>query len=207
VRFAEVLSLHDHRYDHGQRDTLSSVVGNHGASELLAYEQAKGRLQRQVDRLAEIRTNTNFILATTALVGSFLGARALDASGVDALEVVALIALVLGVLCGIRPLWPIRDHQPHALTRTVASRIGGPRLEDWLGLNLMWRGNVRVEDVARLGREPGGEGVYARVAHELEKRAEDDSQLIDKRLRWTMGCALLLALQVLLWAVALIASG
>ena len=84
----------------------------------IAYEQASERLQRQVNRLAEIRSTTSFLLAATALVASFFGDKALDASNIEPLEGIALGALVGGVLCGIIPLWPISDREPASLRRS-----------------------------------------------------------------------------------------
>jgi hypothetical protein len=98
----------------------------------LAYEQAKGRLQRQVDRLHEVRSTTNFLIAATALVASFLGDKALQPSGagkalkpsdIGLLEYLALGALALGVFCGIRALMAIKDHEPANVAGHPASRI------------------------------------------------------------------------------------
>ncbi len=169
------------------------------ARALLAYEQAKGRLQRQVDRLGEMRSTTNFLLAATALVASFLGREALNKDGINhTIEAVAVVALVIGVLCGIRPLWPIRDQEPRPRVAQIARWFG---LEEWAGLDLMWRGNVKVETVQELPSDASE--AHRALAAELERRAVANAELLDKRLRWLMACALLLALQVILWSLSL----
>ena len=165
----------------------------------LAYEQASGRLQRQVARLAEGRSMASFLLAATGLVASFLGDHALE-SDVGPIEILALAALLLGVLCGIRPLHPIPDREPPEISAMPITRVSKDRMH-----LVTWRGAVPVEQVLALAAEaPDDAGVYAAVAQELEARAMVDAGLLDGRLKWVEACGGFLGLQVVLWAVALI---
>jgi len=83
-------------------------------AQVLAYEQAKSRLERQVDRLSELRSTTGVYLAATAAVASFLGARSLETGSLEWLEVLALGALLLGVACGVFAMRPFPDHEHRA---------------------------------------------------------------------------------------------
>src|SRR5829696_4251761 len=89
---------------------------------VLAYEQANGRLQRQVARLAEGRSMASFLLAATGVAASFLGDNALE-SGVGAWQALALATLVVGVLCGIQPLRPIPDREPPDISGLPVTRV------------------------------------------------------------------------------------
>lgn len=166
---------------------------------VLAYEQAYGRLQRQVARLAEGRSMASFLLAATGLVASFLGERALGERGIGTLELLALIALVAGVLSGIRPLRPIPDREPDEISALPVTRVA----DDQMHL-VAWRGNVPVNHVLSLTAETAdSDSAYLAVAKELEARARVDAKLLDGRLKWVEACGGLLAVQVVLWSLAL----
>jgi len=83
-----------------------------GELERLAYDIATRALADQDAAIDEIRTRTGTLLAAVSLVASFLGGRALDASGFTWTNLVAFVAFGLSALSCIYVLFP----------RTVAQR-------------------------------------------------------------------------------------
>jgi hypothetical protein len=72
----------------------------------LSYELSLRALDQQERALEELRNRTGTLLAASALVASFLGARAIDRVGVDGLAVIPLLAFVASVLLSVYVLVP-----------------------------------------------------------------------------------------------------
>src|SRR5712691_4606295 len=65
---------------------------------LLAYELSQRMLAQQEMRLDELRARTGTLLAASSVATSFLGPRAIDRNGVDALALLALTAFAVSVI-------------------------------------------------------------------------------------------------------------
>jgi hypothetical protein len=77
-----------------------------GELEQLAYDLATEALKQQDSTLDELRTRTGTLLAAASLVASFLGARAVDRTGLDWLNVLALVAFTSSALLSVYVLFP-----------------------------------------------------------------------------------------------------
>jgi hypothetical protein len=108
----------------------------------LAYEQACGRLQRQVARLGESRSMASYLLAATGVVASLLGGKVLDKQDLELIATVLVVSagvtFALGLMCGVRILRPIHDKEPTEIGALPSLELVGqePRVQ--------WRGNVSV---------------------------------------------------------------
>jgi hypothetical protein len=127
----------------------------------LAYERAAAVLDHQRARLSEIRTNSSILLAATALAASFLGDWSLD-KGEGAFAGLALGAFVLGILCGIAPVWPVIQ-TPRAGLRGVLSRLVSPGVALRLTGGLSWRRGPTAQDVLAMDHDGVG-SAYATLA-------------------------------------------
>lgn len=73
----------------------------------VVYELALRSLDQQERELGELRARTNTLIAASALIASFLGAAAIDASGkVSGWAVVALLAFGVTAVLSLAVLWP-----------------------------------------------------------------------------------------------------
>jgi hypothetical protein len=75
----------------------------------LGYDLSLRALQQQEAALDELRSRTGTLLTGTALVTSFLGARALESDGNTLLAVLGLIAAVACILSSVSVLAPKRN--------------------------------------------------------------------------------------------------
>jgi hypothetical protein len=166
------------------------------AVDALAYERAVALVEQQRARLSEIRTNSSILIAATALVASFLGKWSLD-KGEGTFGGLALGAFVLGILCGVAPIWPVIQ-TPGAGVRGLLSRIFSPSVAMKLTGGLWWRRGPTVQDI--LSMEPRGEAsAYRRLAVALSDYAAENDKIINRRTTWVVACGGLLAVQVVLW--------
>jgi hypothetical protein len=173
------------------------VADDHAtAVHALAYERATAVLDHQRARLSEIRTNASILLAATALVASFLGNWSLD-KGEGTFAGLALGAFVLGIFCGIAPVWPVIQ-TPRAGLRGLLSRLVPPALAIKVTGGLSWRRGPTIQDV--LAMDDGGVGgAYATLAVALSDCAAENDKIINRRSAWVVACGVLLAVQVVLW--------
>jgi hypothetical protein len=162
----------------------------------LAYERAAAVLDHQRARLSEIRTNSSILLAATALVASFLGDWSLD-KGEGTFGVLALGTFVLGILCGIAPVWPVIQAQNAGL-RGLLSHLLSPRAAKRLTGNLTWGRGPSAREILAM-TDVGTATAYARVAAALGDCAAENDSIINRRSAWVVACGLLLAAQVVLW--------
>lgn len=161
----------------------------------LAYERASATMDHQRARLSEIRTNSSILLAATALVASFLGKWSLD-KGEGTFGDLAIAAFVLGILCGIAPVWPViqtpaaglRGLLSLVISRDTSARVTG---------GLLWGRGPSVPEILGMDRT----NAYELVAKELDACASNNDKIIRRRSAWVVGCGLFLAAQVLLWIV------
>jgi hypothetical protein len=167
----------------------------------LAYERASARLDQQRARLSEIRTNASILIAATALVASFLGKWSLD-KGEGVFGRVALVAFVLGILCGIAPVWPVLETS-QAGVRGLLSRVTSADSAAKLTGGLLWGRGPTVAEVLTID-EPR---VYEELATALDRCASDNEKIIVRRSTWVVGCGTFLAVQVVLWIVNGLAEG
>jgi hypothetical protein len=167
----------------------------------LAYERITATLDHQRARLSEIRTNSSILLAATALVASFLGKWSLD-KGEGTFSAVALAAFVLGILCGIAPVWPVTQ-TPDTGLRGIVSRVPLRNVATKLNKGPFWRRGPTVPEI--LGME--ATSAYEQLATALSRLAADNDRIINRRSSWVAACGVLLAAQVLLWVTnGLVAS-
>ena len=80
-----------------------------GGLEQLAYQLSAQLLSHQESALDEVRARTGTLLAASALVASFLGAQAIEKTGLSALTVLALAAFVASTLPSVYVLLPKRN--------------------------------------------------------------------------------------------------
>jgi hypothetical protein len=169
----------------------------------LAYERAVAVLDHQRARLSEIRTNSSILLAATALVASFLGKWSLD-KGDGTFGALALGAFVLGVLCGIAPVWPVVQ-TPRAGLRGLLSRLMSPSTAAKLTGGLLWGRGPTVRDILAMEKD-GPASAYATLAIALSDCAAENDKIINRRSAWVVACGLCLAAQVVLWVVNALAE-
>lgn len=168
----------------------------------IAWDTAQARLGRQGARLAELRTNSSVLLAASALVATFLGEASLGGAQPTGWGWAAIVCFVLGILAGIRPLWPVRDRAAATAGDRLLSAV--PLLGDWLaqksGVQLVWRSNLPLAEIA-------GQAAEERFAsaHKLMIYADENQRLIARRARWIMWASLFLFAQALAWTLDLIA--
>jgi hypothetical protein len=145
----------------------------------LAYEASLRALDQQRRSLEEIRARTGVLLAAAALSASFLGARALDRHVEALVTALALAALMLTLLAGIRVL---------ALHEQLAFSLSGSTLHASL---------LFCRDRADQHRQLADwlDAISARNKPSLER--------IETRLQIT---ATALATQIVLWTVAITTS-
>jgi hypothetical protein len=144
----------------------------------------------------------NFLIAAHGLVASFLGAKALDPGNIRALDDLALLALVTGVLCAIMVLRPIRDTEPETVAGKPMFLMSKSELRC-----VTWRGAVPVDHVLAVDNgKPDGMSTLEALAREVEARARSDANFLDRRLVFVQLCGWLLAAQVLLWSAALVVA-
>src|SRR5215210_8869613 len=103
--------------------------------QLLAYEHAKSRLERQVDRLSELRSTIGVYLAATAAVASFLGAKSVESGSFEVFEALALGALLAGVGCGVLGMRPFPDRENEATEGKPVDKVDDKDLH-----HVKWRG-------------------------------------------------------------------
>jgi hypothetical protein len=168
----------------------------------VAFEIQTGRLAAQRSRLAEIRTNSSVLLAATALVASVLGKTSLDRSGLNTANWCALIFLILSVLAGIRPLWPVRDVERSRTEDLMKKLRLSERLREGSGVPLVWRATLSVKEVADLAKRDASR-IRLLVAAELEAHSAANGRLINRRSHWVMASSIFLSAQVISWAVGL----
>jgi hypothetical protein len=168
----------------------------------VALEIQTARLDAQRSRLAEMRTNSSVLLATTALVASFLGKTSLDRSGLDAANWCALIFLIFSVLFGIRPFWPVRDLERSRTEALMRKLPFGERLLRRSGVQLVWRSTLSVKQVADLAERDASQ-IRLLAAAELEAHAAVNGDLINHRSIWVMASSILLCAQVIAWVIGL----
>jgi hypothetical protein len=190
--------------DGGRRPIDGVGVSQEAAK--VALELVRSRLDRQGVRLAEIRTNSSVLLATTALIASFLGKSSIDQNGLSEANWVAIAFLVAGVLLGIRPLWPVRDPSGTSIPTKVlcAVPLFGKRLVKLFGGDSLWFGAPPVYEVAALDAQPNVETRLA-VANSLEANVEANQKILNRRSRWVIHTSLCLFGQVVAWTLALAA--
>jgi hypothetical protein len=174
-----------------------------GAGEL-AFELAKSRLDRQVARLVELRTNGSILIAATALVASFLGRTSIDRSGLNTPNWVALAFVVAGVLTGIRPLWPVRDQSARgSFDRFLRSvPFMSDRLHAALGISLVWRLHLSEAEISEWANQDLP-SLRLRAAKRLSEFAEVNSKLVYRRSAWIAAASLCLLGQVVAWTIGL----
>jgi hypothetical protein len=184
--------------------TLADRRGASREAAEVAFELVKSRLDRQGVRLAEIRTNSNVLLATTALIASFLGKTSIDRNDLSPANWVAVVFLVAGVLLGIRPLWPVRDPSSGSRPKRIVAAI--PLAGDWLvkrcSLDSVWRGGLSVDEVLVLGARRDAQTRLA-AASRLEHNVELNQTIINRRSRWVIHASLCLVGQVTAWTIGL----
>ena len=162
----------------------------------LAYERAVAILDHQRARLSEIRTNSSILLAATALVASFLGEWSLD-KGEGAFGALALGAFVVGILCGIMPVWPVIQ-TPRAGLRGLLSRVLPANVAAKLTGGLLWRRGPTAHDI--LGMEDDRTtSTQVRLAAALGDCVGDNDKIINRRSTWVVACGLFLSAQVVFW--------
>ena len=84
-----------------------------------------------------------FLLAATGIVASLFGPSALESGG-DVVEILALVALAGGLLCGVLVLRPISDTEPASIERRPVTRLSEVERKQ-----VAWRGNVPARGASR----------------------------------------------------------
>jgi hypothetical protein len=80
----------------------------------ISFELAVSALSQQERTLVELRARTGTLIAAAALVASFLGAEAIDRSGIDGWVSLALLAFAVSIVLSVYVLLP-RDRLVFAL--------------------------------------------------------------------------------------------
>lgn len=84
----------------GGRALLSSTP------EELAYAEGVRAIEQQARMVDELRSRTGVLLTGASIVASFLGAKALNGSGINLVIALALAAFALGLAAAVAILWP-----------------------------------------------------------------------------------------------------
>jgi hypothetical protein len=154
-------------------------------------------LAHQRARLSKVRTNSSILLASTALVASFLGEWSLDKDA-GMFGWFALAALAFGIVCGVAPVWPVIDEKDPGLLSRLLSRVLPDCVVAKLNVGLVWRRGPGVGDILRMEQD-GTPHAHARLAERLGACVGDNDKIIVTRSWWVVACAVLLAAQVALW--------
>jgi len=145
----------------------------------LAYEASLRALDQQRRSLEELRARTGVLLAAAALSASFLGARALDRHASAIITSLAVVALGLTLLAGIRVL---------TLQEGLVFALSGSTLDTSL---------LFCRDRAEQHRQ------LADWIDEISARNDPSLERLEMRLRLA---ATALAIQIVLWTVAISVS-
>lgn len=143
----------------------------------LAYELSLRALSQQESALNELRARTGALLTASSIVASFLGAAAIAASGLDLLTGLALVAFGLSVMPSIYILVP----RP-----TFVFALSGVRLLE-----------EEFDETGGIGE------VHRRLAYWIESFRDANQRAIDTLVVFFRFAALSLAVEVVLWALAL----
>lgn len=166
----------------------------------IAYETAQARLARQQTRMSEIRTNAGLLVAATSLIGTIGNSSIREGTTLHWTAIVALVCLLVGVLTGIRPLWPLRD--THA--RTWLDGLAGGRVANAMASTLVWSVDVGTRRALEIRDATAAEqDMYDALAREMDDLAAVNRTLIIRRSRWLMASTLLLLAQVAMWGAYL----
>jgi hypothetical protein len=166
--------------------------------QILAYQQAVSRLERQVHRLSELRSTTGVYLAATAAVASFLGAASLESGSFEVFDALALGALLASVGCGVLAMSPFPDRENEATEGKPVAKVPEHDLH-----HVKWRGYIPIKQIEILVSEAGDENAHLALATELEARASRDRHLLDSRWTLVRATGALAAVQLVLWLLAL----
>jgi hypothetical protein len=142
--------------------------------EQLAYDLSSRALAQQESFLNDLRSHTGTVLAASALVASFLGAKAIDGNGIGWAGGSALAMFVASVVFSLYVLLP----------RT--------------GLRFSVRGSTVLD---QFDRSIGD--AYRRVTHRLERAWSENARLVGRLIfvyRIAVGSTLA---EVILWSVEL----
>jgi hypothetical protein len=137
---------HPHRYVPSALKTLEEIT----------YEAGRAALADQESVVSGIRQRTGTLLAAQALVASFLGGTAIKANGFHALEWLAVITLVVGLVLAAAVLAPWRlkfavdarelydDLYPRAAAEAPNDTLG------WLAAAAFGYQDLRTENTTRV---------------------------------------------------------
>jgi hypothetical protein len=150
-----------------------------------AYEETVRVLTRQAAVLSELRNRANIVLAADAVVATLFGASALGKSHPLALKILALVAFGLGIAACVAVLWPVRDTDNACHAR-------------------QWRVSFHLDEVMHFVE--GTDDASWQEGISLFQTARQLNWNTNKwRNRFLQWAAVLLAVQIGLWAAVVLA--
>jgi cytochrome c-type biogenesis protein CcmH/NrfG len=149
------------------------------ALEELLHLTAVRALEQQERQVSELRARTGTLLAAAALSASFLGATAVDRSGLSVLVVLAIVALAGVVALSLYVL------VPHTMVFAV---------------------DVRELHKALYPDADDDRLVHARLAYELHDIRADNQPRVDRLFRCFRWAAIVLGVEIAVWIAALAVS-
>ena len=152
----------------------------------LAYQEARRALDGQESALGAFRTRAGIVLSAAAIVTSFLGGQAIDSSGLDTLEWLAIAAFAVVGLATLCVLWPDDDWQFEAVPNQV------------IGTYIEREDDVSVPLFA----------IHRDLALHMENSYTSNEQRRLRPLRWAFRIAVIaLVAEVAIWLIELATTG